>query len=351
MQIGNGFEEVLYRVVTYLIGGAALFLFVQLAIYSTITLRKFRKARDIKKLMPEWSQRIDAYLKGGPRMGVPHLSDGERPLFRDVLVSAYSGSPQDPSEPEIITGLVLKDGQKRRLRILYREMGYVSEDIMAVKEGSQGERSVALGRLSRLQLNDAEDLALEYLDSGSTEEVISCVSYLSSIKSHYLTERLEGLLRVTGRSYRKELLVELTKTDLDINQLRNLSRSRDNEARRFSAVLLGRKGLHFAIPLLKALASDSDPAVRTEAARSLKRLDTPSSLKVLTTMRNDPDPRIRNEVVISLSRKGKERKGPETEACEDWDAPIGQRSRTKKVSPVSEWMDEEEPAGRGRPKG
>jgi len=341
MQVGNGFEEVLYRVITYLIGGAALFLFVQLAIYSTITLRKFRKARDIKKLMPDWNQRILAYLKGGPRVKVPDLSDGERPLFRDVLVSCYSGSPQDPSEPEIVTELVLREGQRRRLRMLYRDMGFVSEDILAVKEGSRWERSVALGRLSRLQLNDAEDLALEYLDSGSTDEVISCVSYLSSIKSHYLTERLEGLLRVTGRAYQKELLVELTKISLDINQLRNLSRSRDNEARRVSAMLLGRKGLHFSLPLLKVLASDRDPAVRMEAARSLGKLDSPSSLKVLSNMENDPDTRVRTAVGYSLSN----RKGPVIGQAkvkyEDWNAPLTYRPRTRKVAPVDEWKDED----------
>lgn len=340
MQIGNGFEELLYRVVTYLIGGAALFLFVQLAIYSTITLRKFRKARDIRKVMPEWAMRIDAYLKGGPRVKVPDLSDSERPLFRDVLVSCYSGSPQDPSEPEIVTGLVLKDGQKRRLRMLYRDMGFVGEDVQAIKEGSKWERSIALGRLSRLQLNDVEDHALEYLDSGSTEEVIACVSYLSSIKSHYLTERLEGLLRVTGRAYQKELIVELTKADLDINQLRRLSRSRDIEARRVSAILLGRKGLHFSLPLIKVLASDSDPSVRVEAARSLGKLGTPSSLKVLSSMRNEQDRKVRSVVEGLLS--GMRKEVPDRmEAYEDWNAPLSYSPRTRKVAPVSEWKDEE----------
>lgn len=348
MQLGNGFEEVLYRVITYLIGGAALFLFVQLAIYSTITLRKFRKARDIKKLMPDWNQRIMAYLKGGPKVKAPDLSDSERPLFRDVLVSCYSGSPQDPSEPEIVTGLVLREGQKRRLRMLYRDMGFVTDDIKAVKEGTGWERSVALGRLSRLQLNDAEDLALEYIESGSTNEVISSVSYLTSIKSHYLTERLEGLLRVTGKAYQKELIVELTKTSMDINQLRNLSRSRDTEARRVAAMLLGRKGLHYSLSILRVLASDKEHTVRVEVARSLGKLDTPSSLKVLTTMSKDPDPRVRTAVGYSLSNRKGPTLGPRKEAYEDWNAPVNYRSRTRKVAPVDEWKDED---GTGHRKG
>ena len=63
MRVGYGFEEVLFSVIIYLIVGAALFLFIQILIYSTITVKNYRKRRSLKNRLPAWTEQIEDYLR------------------------------------------------------------------------------------------------------------------------------------------------------------------------------------------------------------------------------------------------------------------------------------------------
>jgi len=289
VQVGHGFEQMLYQLVAYLIAGAAVFLFLQLLIYSTITLRKFRRSKDLKRLMPQWSREIDSYLRSGRRKDIPNMEKNERKIFRDLLISYYSGVPQDPSNPDLMVGRILHEGQRRRLRILYRELGFIQEDMEQIEEGMWWDKAVALGRLARLELNDAEDLAVDLLENGNGEVVLSCISYLTSIKSRFLSGRVAGIVSSSDLKDFKELTLELLKADIDVGTLKDLSSSEDPKCRAASAVLLGRRGKHFNTGILRKLSKDEDPQVRAEAARSLARVQTTSAVRILEDMTWDTD--------------------------------------------------------------
>lgn len=300
VQVGHGFEQMLYQLVAYLIAGAVVFLFLQLLIYSTITVSKYKRSRSLKKAMPSWSRYIDSYLRRGKRAGIIELDAQERTLFRDLLIALYSGSSQDPSNPEIVIEKSLSESDRRRLRLLYREIGYVIDDMAIIENGSAWEKAIALGRLSRLELNDAEDHAVDLLDDDNNDLVISCISYLTSIQSRFLSTRLPELISSCTDSHFRELMYELLGSDIDMKHILELAGSADSRCRMAAAILVGRKGLNRGARLLKPLSRDPDANVRAHAARSLSRIGTTSAAKVLEDMVWDTDEIVGDAVEESM---------------------------------------------------
>ncbi|MGA1873675.1 MAG: HEAT repeat domain-containing protein [Thermoplasmatota archaeon] len=284
MRVGYGFEEVLFSVIIYLIVGAAIFLFIQILVYSTITVKNYRKRRSLKKRLPAWTDQIDEYLRKRASRPRFHLRGEERKAFRDMLIGHYCGVPQDASNEDLHKPKNLRSEDKRRLRMLYRELGFVDEDLDQIMDGTWWTKSVALGRLSRLELNDAEDLAVDLLETEHRELTLSCISYLASIKSRFLHERLEEVFQITGEDQFNEVATELSKADVGIGKIKKLADSDVRSGRRAAAILLGKKGLHHSTEVLRKLSGDPFEDVRLEAARSLGRIGTMKAIRVLETM-------------------------------------------------------------------
>jgi HEAT repeat protein len=293
MRVGHGFEEVVFSVIIYLIAGGAVFLFIQILIYSTISVKNYKKRRSLKKRLPAWSQQIENYLKRRDSRAKFHLRGEEKKIFRDMLIGYYTGIPIDASNDDLHHHRPLKSMEKRRVRMLYRELGFMDADMDQIKDGTWWRKSVALGRLSRLELNDAEDLAIDLMDSEKKELVVSCISYLASIKSHFLREGLEDVFHITDEDQFNEITNELLKADIDVGSLKNLADSDIQDGRKAAAILLGRKGLHHSTSILKKLAHDPFENVRLEAAKSLGRVDNMKAVRVLENLEKDPDPEIR----------------------------------------------------------
>ena len=293
MRVGHGFEELLFSIIIYLVLGAALFLFIQILVYSTISVKNYRKRRSLKKRLPAWSEQIENYLKRRDTRAKFHLRGEERAAFRDMLIGYYTGEPQEASNDDLHRHRPLKGLEKRRVRMLYRELGFMDEDLDNLKDGTWWTKSVSLGRLSRLELNDAEDLAIDLMDSEKKELVVSCISYLASIKSYYLREGLEEVFHVTDPNQFNEITTELMKADIDVSTLKVLADSDIKEGRKAAAILLGRKGLHHSTSILKRLAEDPYEDIRLEAARSLGRVGNMKAVRILETLEKDPDMEVR----------------------------------------------------------
>ncbi|MGA1849182.1 MAG: HEAT repeat domain-containing protein [Thermoplasmatota archaeon] len=293
MRVGNGFEELVLDLIIYLTAGAALFLFIQLLAYSTITVRNYRKRKNLIKKFPAWSDQLNAYLKKGRSRPRFYLRSEERKVFRDLLITYYTGVPQDPTNEELKLDHKLSESDRRRVRMLYRELGFIVDDITQIKDGTSWSKSTALGRLSRLELNDAEDLAVDLMESDNKDLVISCISYLASIKSRYLQEMISELIKLTDEKQFKELVMELTKADLQASHLKSLVNSPSIKERKAAAILLGRKDLKNSVQELKRLAIDVDEDVRFETVRSLGRIGSMRAGYILDSMMKDPLPEVK----------------------------------------------------------
>jgi HEAT repeat protein len=162
-----------------------------------------------------------------------------------------------------------------------------------VKDGTWFTKSAALGRLARLELNDAEDLAIDLMETDKMELRISCISYLASIKSTYLREGLEEVFHLTNEEHFNEITTELMEANIDVGALKALADSDIHDGRRAAAILLGRKGLHRSTAILKELAEDPYEDIRLEAARSLGRIGNMRAVRVLEKMERDSDPEVR----------------------------------------------------------
>ncbi|MGA1866858.1 MAG: HEAT repeat domain-containing protein [Thermoplasmatota archaeon] len=300
--MGYGFEEILFSVIIYLISGAALFLFIQIMIYSTITVKNYRKRRSLKNRLPAWTDQIDEYLHKKRVRARFHLVGEERKSFRDMLIGHYCGIPMDACNGDLHNQVILRSEDKRRLRMLYRELGFVDEDVDQVKDGNWWIKSVALGRLSRLELNDAEDLALDLLDTEQEELRLSCISYLASLKSRYLDDRLDEVFETIGDNKFNEVVIELLKAEMDIEHLERLAECDVRSGRRAAAIMLGRKGLQHGLAVMRKLASDPFEDVRLEVARSLGRIGTMNAIRVLETMDRDTDMEVRKAALREIKR-------------------------------------------------
>jgi hypothetical protein len=302
MRVGHGFEELIFSIIIYLVLGAALFLFIQILVYSTISVKNYRKRRSLKKRLPAWSEQIENYLKRRDRRAKFHLRGEEKAAFRDMLIGYYTGEPQDASNDDLHKHRPLKSMEKRRVRMLYRELGFMDDDLDQIKDGTWWTKSVALGRLSRLELNDAEDFAIDLMDSDRKELVVSCISYLASIKSFYLRDGLEEVFHVTDKDQFNEITTELMKADIDVSTLKNLADSDIREGRKAAAILLGRKGLHHSTSILKRLAEDPYEEIRLETARSLGRIGNMKAVRVLESLERDPDMEVRKIAIKEVKK-------------------------------------------------
>lgn len=301
MELGHGFEDLLLEVVIYLLSAAAIFIFIQLLAYTTITLRNHKRRRSIERILPSWKRTLESHISGSGAKKI-NLDDGQMEGFRDMLVDYYGGNPIEVPEKELGVSRILNSAQRRRIRILYREKGFLEEDLRQIRKGAWWSKITALSRLSTMELNDAEDLAIELMESGNREVIKSCVFYLSSISSRYLPE-------VIGKAYEKvddegseELNVTLAGASKSADDLAAMADSETDRTRLAAAKILGQKGLPKATTLLKKLIIDPDEEIRREAIRSLGKVGTMKAVWALEIALEDSDTEIKSMAKREIKR-------------------------------------------------
>jgi hypothetical protein len=298
----KGMDSMLMELIIYVLLFVSIVLFVQIIAYSAISISNHRKNRRRGKWYPQWKKRLEDHLNGTDkikRIEVPHK---ERKAFRDLLIFFYSGGNEENIPTEARADSPLAERKKRRLRILYREMGFVEDDLDQINDGAWWNKTVAFGRLTRLELNDAEDIALELITAKEQEVAISAVSYLSTIRSRYLPEHLGSIYQWNDPAIHKEITLELMRTNIGARHLKELSRDPVPAVRKAAAMLSGRKGLHSALDMLQSLTDDKDPEVRVEVARALGRIGGLRTMRILANMVEDQDKEVRSTVAESLGK-------------------------------------------------
>jgi HEAT repeat protein len=158
---------------------------------------------------------------------------------------------------------------------------------------------------------------MDLLDERDRDLVLSCVSYLTSIRSRFLSARLSELVTNSTDNEFKELMLELLKCELEVGAVRELSSSGNPRCRMAAAILVGKIGNRPSMNVLKPMAKDRNPLVRAETARSLSRVGTPQAVKVLESMTWDTDAEVGKAVEESLDSL------PEKKPLSSiWDRPV-----------------------------
>lgn len=298
----RGMGGMLMELLIYILLFVSLVLFVQIIAYSAISIGNHKKNRKREKWYPQWKRRLEDHITGRDNIKRSEVQESERKAFRDLLIFVYSGGMEENIPSKVGAPSPLEERKRRRLRILYRDMGFIEDDLEQLREGAWWKKTVAFGRLSRLELNDAEDIALELVTAKEEELAISAISYLSHLKSRYLPEQLGSIFQWNDPSIHKEITLELLQMKIKTSHLKELSRDAVPAVRKAAAMLSGRKGLRSALSMLKELREDGDPEVRMEVARALGRIGGPQSVKILESMVDDPDKEVRSTVAEALGK-------------------------------------------------
>lgn len=297
MELFESIDGMLFWMIFYVILGVALVLFIQLIAYSTISFTNIKKRRKRDRWYPLWSKRLSDHLQKKDAIRKIEIKRSDRKAFRDLIIQFYNNEVQTKSGNISIR---IDETKRRRLRMLYRDLGYIEDDMDHLRNSPWWKKTLAFGRLARLELNDAEDLALEMVTTKETELAISAISYLTVINSKYLPEQITNIYQWNDPSLHKEITLELTKCDIDIRNLKRLADDPMPAVRKASAMLSGRKGLTRIVSTLTKLSRDEDKEVRVEAARSLGMIGCGSATKTLEKMIEDPQKDVRLAVAEAL---------------------------------------------------
>jgi hypothetical protein len=304
MALISGLDNVMMQLVLYVILAISAVVFVQIIAYSTITASHHKKSKRKKKFYPLWSRRLVNYLDGKDNIKSIELKRGERKPFRDMIISFYTGEPEEGVPYEVMSRCRLLDSKKRKLRMLYRDLGFIEDDLDYLRSGSWFQKTVAFGRLARLELNEGEDIALDLITSSDKELALSAISYLTTIESRYLSEHLSSIYQWNDPALHKEITLELLKMRLDPGSIKELTTDPYPAVRKAAAMLSGSKGNQGSLSYLKKLMKDDDDSVRQETARALGSIGGKRSHRMLEIMVDDPDKEVRSTVAEALGKSG-----------------------------------------------
>jgi len=295
MELFEGIDGVLFWMIFYVILGAALVLFIQLIAYSTISFTNIKKRKKRDRWYPVWSKRLVDHIQKKDTIRKVEIKHSDRKAFRDLLILFYNDGMGDGKG-----AIRIDETKRRRLRLLYRDLGYIEDDLDQLRNGPWWKKTLAFGRLARLELNDGEDMALELITTKDSELAIAAISYLTVIDSKYLPEQLTNIYQWNEPWMHKEITLELVKLEVDPRNIRRLAEDPYPAVRKAAAMLSGRKDMRKLVPTLSKLAFDEDMDVRVETARSLGRIGGRSALKVLEGMVDDSEKDVRLTVAESI---------------------------------------------------
>lgn len=302
MSILGGTDGTMVQYVIYILIGVSMILFALILAYSSISAANHKKMKRKKKWYPQWMKRLDDHLNGKDHIKPIEVKTGERTAFRDLIIYFYSGGNGEEMPVDLGERPPLVERKKRKLRMLYRQMGFIDDDLQCLRSGPWWNKTVAFGRLARMELNDGEDIALDLLTDGEKELALSAISYLSSIQSRYLQDQVTSIYQWNEASMHKEITVELMKANIDPVFVRDLKDDSEPAVRKAAAMLTGSRNSAESLKFLSKLAFDDDEDVRLETARALGRIGGKRSAWILEKMADDEDSDVRSAVAEALGK-------------------------------------------------
>jgi len=191
--------------------------------------------------------------------------------------------------------------EKDLLRNLYKTWGLEKNDIKQLKSHIWWKKVEALNRLEKMNIVEAENLAIKLMDSKKAEVRYAALKMLVGIKSEKIYPFLYTMFSSSSRWAYRYLVKILSVANIPPVYLKLLTISKKRDFRKAAAILLGTKGNEYAIPLLEKLANDPIKDVRRESIKSLGEINTKKSLAILEKHFEDPNYQIRAALAKALS--------------------------------------------------
>lgn len=277
-------ESILPLVKYTLIVLGTLFLLL-LIIYLVSIYMHHRQKKYVEWKTARCQSLISSLLDGAKSPADLKLTARERNCFRDTLIAKYS--------KQGVSG-------KNTIRNLYKRLRFFDHDIQQLKSHIWWKKIEAIERLGALELPEAEDHVLPLLIDKRSEVRFSALRMLASVGSRKLGKMLPEIFADNSRWAYRFLVNTLFNTSIPIDSLKPLASSSDRDYRKAAAILLGKKGSHEAIPILRRLAGDEVKDVRRETVSSLGRIGSVKAIPVLSEKANDDNSQVRAGVARAL---------------------------------------------------
>lgn len=256
-----------------------------LAIYLVSIYVHTRRKRYIARKMAQWQSMIHELAYGERSLGDFNIPGKDKKYFRDILIAEFF--KQDVSG-------------KNRIRDLYRQLGFLNDDIQQLKSRLWWNKIRAVERLGDLELAEAEEYVFPLLANKKSEVRFSALKMLASRGSKKLIGILPKIFADESRWAYRYLVNTLFLAEIPADNLKPLASSRNRGLRKAAAILLGRKENKEAVPLLQNLANDGVKDIRREAIRSLGRISLVEAMPILSDKISDAEPQVRTEVARAL---------------------------------------------------
>ncbi|MBA7577930.1 hypothetical protein ES708_19786 [subsurface metagenome] len=162
---------------------------------------------------------------------------------------------------------------------LYKNFGFLDDDIKQLRSRAWWRRVMAIERLGVLEMKAAENHIFPLLTDRS-EVRFAALRALATMGSRRLGKMLPEIFANNSRWAYRFLVNTLAEAKIPVASLRPLAASADHDYRKAAAILLGREGNDEAIPLLKQLAGDTVKDIRRESVLSLGRIGSAEAVPI-----------------------------------------------------------------------
>lgn len=214
------------------------------------------------------------------------------------LTQTLAGSPDPRARWEAAEALIGSPADPELLEALAKALG----DDHPFVRWKAGEALLSIGGERVMQL------LLDLLNRRDSVFRMEAAQLLGKFKDSRVVEGLAKALRSKSELVRwsaAEGLLDIGNAEA-INCLKKFTNDPAWGVRRAVALGLGKGAIlkEEALPLLAELAKDSNPTVRSAAARAMGNLRTPDAEPALVSLLKDPHPQVRAEAVSALGRIG-----------------------------------------------
>ena len=266
--------------------GLLIFLFLMLIFYIVTIIVHWNSEKIRNKKRIKYTFLLNKILQKQINPNSITISKKDEKYLRDLLILKLKFSSND---------------EKKIIKILYKFWGLEKEDIKQLKNRRWWKKVEALNRLNKMEMHEAESLALKLIVNKKTEVRYAALKMLVGIKSDKIYPVVYLMFTSSSRWAYKYLVSVLSDTNIPPRYLKPLATSGNRDYRKAAAILLGAKENESALPLLEMLAKDPIKDVRREAINSLGEINTDKSLVIMEKHIKDPNYQIRASLAKGLS--------------------------------------------------
>lgn len=261
-------------------------LVVSLAVFLFSAVRHHRRKMYLIRETPAWNRVLDRLQCGEIAASEAGFRRPDLERVKNLIVMRLYDAGIDDRE---------------RLRVIYRELGFLEDDINLLERGSWPCKVRALERLEDLAFEEAGQYILKLLADRRPEVRFSALKALAESGSTALPRVITDIFEDTTRWAYRYIVSILAAYRLPEDSLRPLAESDKRDFRKAAAQLLGYEGADDSVPFLEELATDDIKDVRREAVRSLGRIKTKKAVHALSAKAGDIHPQVRKAVAMGLS--------------------------------------------------